>query len=72
AILDVEERAVEAAFRAAKVSRMIHGPTHRPAPHHLVVDGRACERWVLADWNDTYGEYLEATPEGLRRMPLPP
>ena len=29
---------------------MIHGHTHRPARHELVVDGRRCERFVLADW----------------------
>ena len=65
-ILDVEQDAVEAAFRAAKVSRMIHGHTHRPAHHPLVVDGRACERWVLADWYDR-GSYLEVDAGGGRR-----
>ena len=51
-ILDVEPGAVEAAFRTAKVARIIHGHTHRPAHHRLVVDGRDCERYVLADWYD--------------------
>jgi len=64
-ILDVEPRAVEDAFRAANVSRMIHGHTHRPAHHRLVVDGRACERWVLADWYDR-GSYLEFDADGGR------
>ena len=63
-------RAVEAAFRAADVSRMIHGHTHRPAHHHLVVDGRACERWVLADWYDR-GSYLEFDADGGRARDLP-
>jgi UDP-2,3-diacylglucosamine hydrolase len=31
---------------------MIHGHTHRPARHVHQVDGRDCERWVLADWYD--------------------
>ncbi len=64
-ILDVEPRAVEAAFRAANVVRIIHGHTHRPARHHLVIDGRGCERWVLADWYDT-GSYLEYDADGGR------
>jgi UDP-2,3-diacylglucosamine hydrolase len=57
-IMDVTPQAVESAFRDADVIRMIHGHTHRPARHHLVVDGRECERFVLADWYDR-GSYLE-------------
>ena len=49
-IMDVSPAAVEAAFRDAGVSRIIHGHTHRPACHRLLMDGRVCERWVLADW----------------------
>jgi len=64
-ILDVEHRAVEAAFRASNVTRIIHGHTHRPAHHHLIVDGRDCERWVLADWYD-HGSYLEYDADGGR------
>jgi UDP-2,3-diacylglucosamine hydrolase len=49
-IMDVNGTAVADAFRAHHVARMIHGHTHRPARHQLVVDGRPCERLVLADW----------------------
>ena len=65
AIMDVEQRAVEQAFRAAKVTRIIHGHTHRPAHHRLTVDGRECERWVLADWYGR-GSYLEFDDNGGR------
>lgn len=65
AILDVEPDAVAGAFRAARISRIIHGHTHRPAHHDLVVDGRACERWVLADWY-ARGSYLEFDADGGR------
>jgi UDP-2,3-diacylglucosamine hydrolase len=64
-ILDVEPSAVDAAFRAANVARMIHGHTHRPARHEHVVEGRACERYVLADWYD-HGSYLEVDAVGVR------
>jgi UDP-2,3-diacylglucosamine hydrolase len=64
-IMDVAPEAVESAFRDADVTRMIHGHTHRPARHHLVVDGRECERFVLADWFDR-GSYLEFDASGGR------
>jgi len=64
-IMDVEHRAVEAAFRSANVTRIIHGHTHRPARHHVLVDGRDCERWVLADWY-AHGSYLEFDEAGGR------
>jgi UDP-2,3-diacylglucosamine hydrolase len=62
-IMDVAPAAVEAALRTAGVARMIHGHTHRPARHHLLVDGRACERRVLADWYD-HGSYLAVDADG--------
>jgi UDP-2,3-diacylglucosamine hydrolase len=64
-IMDVAPEAVESVFRGADVTRMIHGHTHRPARHHLVVDGRECERFVLADWYDR-GSYLEFDAAGGR------
>jgi UDP-2,3-diacylglucosamine hydrolase len=50
AIMDANADAVVAALREHGVARLIHGHTHRPARHELVVDGRRCERYVLADW----------------------
>ncbi|NDP41773.1 MAG: UDP-2,3-diacylglucosamine diphosphatase [Aromatoleum sp.] len=64
-ILDVTSAAVENAFRDSGVIRMIHGHTHRPARHHVMVDGRDCERRVLADWYDR-GSYLEVDEAGAR------
>ena len=68
-IMDVAPAAVEAAFRAHGCDTMIHGHTHRPGRHEHLVDGRKCVRWVLPDW---YGQggYLEASPEGIRPLPL--
>jgi UDP-2,3-diacylglucosamine hydrolase len=69
-VMDVDGAAVEAVFRAAGVTRMIHGHTHRPARHHLVIDGRPCERWVLADWYE-HGSYLAFDADGGRTYDLP-
>jgi UDP-2,3-diacylglucosamine hydrolase len=62
AIMDVNAGAVAAAFAEHRVTRMIHGHTHRPARHQHTVDGTAAERWVLPDWYDAAG-YL-AVDEG--------
>lgn len=50
AIMDVNEKAVEAAFRESGADILLHGHTHRPAVHKLEVDGRAVQRIVLGDW----------------------
>lgn len=65
AILDVNAGAIEGAFRSRGVARMIHGHTHRPAHHSLVVDGKPRERIVLADWDDR-GHFLEIDEAGVR------
>jgi UDP-2,3-diacylglucosamine hydrolase len=62
-IMDVAARAVEQAFRTSGCTRMIHGHTHRPARHEHYIDGRLCERWVLADWYER-GSYLRCDASG--------
>jgi UDP-2,3-diacylglucosamine hydrolase len=62
-IMDVNADAVVAALRQHGVLRMIHGHTHRPALHDLVVDGRPAQRWVLADWYQK-ASYLEISAGG--------
>ena len=68
-IMDVNADAVAAVLREHRVGRLIHGHTHRPARHELVVDGRVCERYVLADWYTT-GSYLRVDAEGCRSVSL--
>ena len=68
-IMDVNAQAVEQAFRDAGVARLIHGHTHRPARHVHVVDGRKCERWVLADWYES-GSYLRCDSSGCTSIAL--
>ena len=68
-IMDVTPATVEEAFRTHQYARLIHGHTHRPARHEHMVDGRGCERWVLADWYD-HGSYLQCDAGGCRLQPL--
>lgn len=63
-IMDVSADAVAAALREHRVSRLIHGHTHRPARHELVVDEERRERLVLADWYDR-ASYLSVSEEGV-------
>ena len=56
-IMDVNSEAVLQAFRVAGVRRMIHGHTHRPAIHDMVVDGTPAQRIVLGAWYEQ-GSYL--------------
>lgn len=54
AIMDVNQQAVEAAMKSARVRRLIHGHTHRPASHtfDLTFDlnNAPATRIVLGDW----------------------
>lgn len=62
-IMDVNPAAVEDALRAHGCERLIHGHTHRPGRHSLLVDGRPCERLVLGDWYE-HGSHLSCAAEG--------
>src|SRR5258708_15444758 len=56
-IMDVNAAAVAAAFRAARVRRMIHGHTHRPGVHQLEIDGAPAQRIVLGAWYERSEEH---------------
>ena len=64
-IMDVNQGAVREALREHRLTRLVHGHTHRPARHTLEVDGRPCERWVLPDWYQR-GGYLAIDDAGPR------
>ncbi len=49
-IMDVNEKAVAAIFNEHKIDLMIHGHTHRPMKHEIVLDGKTYYRYVLGDW----------------------
>ncbi|MGB5249088.1 MAG: UDP-2,3-diacylglucosamine diphosphatase [Gammaproteobacteria bacterium] len=69
-IMDVNQSAVEQAFRDYGVSTMIHGHTHRPGIHHLIVDGAPRTRIVLGDWYSE-GSVLRWDEDGYRLLRLP-
>ncbi|MEO8164957.1 MAG: UDP-2,3-diacylglucosamine diphosphatase, partial [Betaproteobacteria bacterium] len=68
-IMDVAPATVDETIRTHGYMRLIHGHTHRPARHEHHIDGRTCERWVLADWYEQ-GSYLLCDPSGCRAVPL--
>lgn len=62
-IMDVTPDEVVKVMAEHQVSRMIHGHTHRPAKHELIVDGKKATRWVLGDWGD-YGWQIQIDDKG--------
>jgi UDP-2,3-diacylglucosamine hydrolase len=53
-IMDVNQSAVEQFLIEYEYPEvLLHGHTHRPNTHEVVIDDYICERWVLGDWHDT-------------------
>ena len=65
AIMDVNKEAVIKIMTEHKVQRLIHGHTHRPAIHELVISGKPAQRIVLGDWYEQ-GSLLECATSGCR------
>lgn len=63
-IMDVTQDEVVRVMKEAGVKQLIHGHTHRPARHQLVIEGETAERIVLGDWHDL-GWHLAANQEGI-------
>jgi UDP-2,3-diacylglucosamine hydrolase len=72
-IMDVTPQAVVDALLAARVRRIIHGHTHRPASHVVECGDALAERWVLPDWDldgaEPRGGFLDFV-EGRPRLVL--
>ncbi len=68
-IMDTNSDAVLRALTLHQCTRLIHGHTHRPNHHALVIDSVPCERWVLPDWYET-GGYLTCDESGCRQIML--
>jgi UDP-2,3-diacylglucosamine hydrolase len=69
-IMDVNDTAVRQAFSAHGVDLLIHGHTHRPAVHSLIVNNAPATRIVLGDWY-TQGSVLHCDAGGFQLRTLP-
>jgi len=57
-IMDVNQQTVVETMQRHACHTLIHGHTHRPAIHELVIDGHPAQRIVLADWKKDRAECL--------------
>jgi UDP-2,3-diacylglucosamine hydrolase len=69
-VADVNAESVAAALKAAGVSTLLHGHTHRPGIYPIEVDGRPCTRIVLGDWY-SQGSVLRWDASGPELSSLP-
>ena len=68
-IVDVTPEEVVRIMAEYGVRTLIHGHTHRPAVHELIVNGQAARRIVLGDW-DRQGWALQIDDEGFNQAPF--
>ncbi len=68
-IVDVTPEQVPRIMAQYGVRTLVHGHTHRPAIHKLVVDGQPARRIVLGDW-DRQGWALEVDEQGFQLQPF--
>lgn len=69
-IVDVTLEVVPQIMARRGVRTLIHGHTHRPAVHKLLVEGQNAQRIVLGDW-DRQGWALEVDEQGYRLASFP-
>jgi UDP-2,3-diacylglucosamine hydrolase len=68
-VMDVNADTVESVMREYGVNVLIHGHTHRPATHALIINGLSAQRVVLPEWDGK--EWLLCwTTQGLKKEPL--
>ncbi|WP_299310432.1 UDP-2,3-diacylglucosamine diphosphatase [uncultured Halomonas sp.] len=63
-IMDVTQDEVCRVMAEHEVTTLIHGHTHRPAVHELVVGDAPARRYVLGDWQPSQGWEIEVTDGG--------
>ena len=68
-IVDVTPEEVPKVMAAHGVKTLVHGHTHRPAIHKLVVNGEPARRIVLGDW-DRRGWTLQVDAQGFQLEPF--
>ncbi|NIX92668.1 UDP-2,3-diacylglucosamine diphosphatase [Pseudomonas fulva] len=68
-IVDVTPEEVPKVMAAHDVRTLVHGHTHRPAIHKLMVDGEPARRIVLGDW-DKRAWALQVDAQGFQLAPF--
>ena len=63
-IMDVTEEDVIITMQKFAVKRLIHGHTHRPAIHDLVLHDQSAQRIVLGDWYEQ-GSVLKVSKDNI-------
>lgn len=69
-IMDVNPSAVQQRLHDTAQKLMIHGHTHRPQVHELILGEDKAQRVVLGDW-DKHGWFVEIDAGGLRLEKFP-
>jgi UDP-2,3-diacylglucosamine hydrolase len=65
-IMDVNQQTVIKVMEQYNCLRLIHGHTHRPAIHDLIINRKAGQRFVLAEWKKESVEILRWSSEGYK------
>ncbi|MGK9174005.1 UDP-2,3-diacylglucosamine diphosphatase [Yokenella regensburgei] len=69
-IMDVNANAVVATMTRHQVQCLIHGHTHRPAIHELIINDQPAIRVVLGAWH-TQGSLVRVTPDDVELHHFP-
>jgi UDP-2,3-diacylglucosamine hydrolase len=69
-IMDASESAVTDVMRACGVQALVHGHTHRPGVHELLVANAPARRYVLGAWYEQ-GSCLRWDENGFELLTLP-
>lgn len=69
-IMDVTEQEVINSLKQYHSLLLIHGHTHRPAVHRLLIDNKEAKRIVLGDWYEQ-GAWLKVTPTSMELQNTP-
>jgi len=68
-IMDVNQDTVRKTFIEHGVTRLIHGHTHHPAIHDLIINDQPAQRIVLGDWYQN-GSVLHCDTQGCELLAI--
>ena len=68
-ITDVNQDEIRKAFETCNVTKLIHGHTHKPAIHDMLINNISHQRFVLGDWYEQ-GSILNWNKSGPKLITL--